>query len=183
MATAQTPPRFRSIPIAPNRAVKISSGPRLRACVLTVTPCHSPRRLNCARLALLRSGDPLEQLQAALGASWCQPRPKDDGWWLVATCPTSGWIQGAHRGGFTPDVSVVVRNFSRRCAVEGLRIHMPLASALTRQPSLRKFESVSGPRRDVRHVHCHQGYHRFVHFYQARLWRLCLEAPDALHHS
>ncbi len=138
-------------------------------------------RLDCARLALLRPGDPLEQLQAALGASWSPPRAKDDGWWRPAR----------HLDGFRarigPDSRLVsvwfYGNFSRRCAVEDLRIHMPLASALARQPSLRKLESISGPRRDVRHVRCDQGYHLFVHFYQARIWRLCLEAPDALHHS
>lgn len=138
-------------------------------------------RLDCARLALLRPGDPLEQLQAALGASWGPPRAKDDGWWRPVR----------HLDGFRARIGADSRlvsvwfygNFSRRCAVEDLRIHMPLASALARQPSLRKLDSISGPRRDVRHVRCHQGYHLFVHFYQARLWRLCLEAPDALHHS
>ncbi|AZC90161.1 hypothetical protein C4K29_3862 [Pseudomonas chlororaphis subsp. piscium] len=40
--------RFRSIPIAPNRAVKISSCPRSRACVLPVTPCHCPHPASTA---------------------------------------------------------------------------------------------------------------------------------------
>lgn len=139
--------------------------PRLRATRHTMS-LPAPR-LDCARLALLRPGDSLEQLQAALGASWSPPRPKDDGWWRPSR----------HLDGFKARIGADSRlvsvcfygNFSRRCVVEELRIHMPLASALARQPSLRKLESISGPRRDVRHMRCHQGYHLFVHIYQRRI--------------
>lgn len=142
---------------------------------------HPAPRLDCARLALLRPGDSLEQLQAALGANWCAPRAQDEGWWRPAR-RLDGFM--ARVGADSRLVSVwFYGNFSRRCAVEDLRIHMPLACALAQQPSLRKLVSISGPRRDVRHMHCHQGYHLFVHFYQTRIWRLCLEAPGALHHS
>ncbi|WP_445262091.1 DUF7256 domain-containing protein [Pseudomonas sp. EA_65y_Pfl1_P120] len=131
-------------------------------------------RLDCARLAVLRPGDSLEQLQAALGEAWSPPRAKDDGWWRPAR----------HLDGFMarigPDARLVsvcfYGHFSMRCRVENMHINLPLASAQARQPSLRRLESVSGPRRDVHYMRSSDGHHLYVQVYRSRIWRLCLEA-------
>ena len=129
--------------------------------------------LDCARLALLRPGDSVEQLQTALGDAWLSPRPKDDGWWRPAR-RLDGFM--ARIG---PDARLMsvcfYGHFSMRCRVENLQISLPLRSAQTRQPSLRRLESVSGPRRDVHYMCTRDGHHLYVQIYRSRIWRLCLE--------
>lgn len=140
-------------------------------------PAH---RLDCARLALLRPGDSLEQLQAALGDAWHAPRLEDDGWWRPAR-RLDGFM--ARIGADSQLASVCFYgNFSVRCHVEGLHINLPLESAQARQPSLRKLESVSGPRRDVHHMYCRRGYHLYVQIFRGRIWRMCLDAPNEQPH-
>jgi hypothetical protein len=131
-------------------------------------------RLDCARLALLRPGDSVEKLQTALGDAWLSLRPKDNGWWRPAR----------HLDGFMARIGLDSRlvsvsfygNFSRRCRVENLQINLPLRSAQARQPSLRRLESVSGPRRDVHYMRTSDGHHLYVQVYRKRIWCLCLEA-------
>jgi len=66
-------------------------------------------------------------------------------------------------------------HFSMRCRVENLHINLPLTSAQTRQPALRRLESVSGPRRDVHYMRTSDGHHLYAQIYRSRIWRLCLE--------
>ncbi|AZE99475.1 hypothetical protein C4J95_2013 [Pseudomonas orientalis] len=138
---------------------------------------HPPApRLDCARLVLLRPGDSVEQLQAALGEAWSPPRAKDAGWWRPAR----------HLDGFKARIGPDARlmsvcfygHFSMRCRVENLHITLPLTSAQARQPALRRLESVSGPRRDVHYMRSSDGHHLYVQVYRQRIWRMCLEAAS-----
>lgn len=120
VALSPAPCTFHQIPIARREQSKHPFGTslkRLRA--LRHTMSRPAPRLDCARLALLRPGDSLEQLQAALGEAWSPPRAKDDGWWRPAR----------HLDGFMARIGRDARlvsvcfygHFSMRCRVENLR--------------------------------------------------------------
>lgn len=72
-------------------------------------------------------------------------------------------------------------HFSMRCRVENLQISLPLRTAQARQPSLRRLESVSGPRRDMHYMRTRDGHHLYAQIYRSRIWRLCLEADGEYH--